>query len=57
MATFTRRDACEHSKRRGTDNPQPLTDTFDITDVVQQLGAHGDMDDLTLSRHANRGHG
>jgi len=39
----------EHSTKRGSDNPQPLTYTFDITDVVQQLGASGEIADLAVS--------
>jgi len=39
----------EHSTSRGSKNPQPLSYTFDITDVIQQLGAHGDVSDLAVS--------
>jgi hypothetical protein len=39
----------EHSTKRGTKNPQPLTYTFDITNVIQQLGAHGAVEDLAVS--------
>lgn len=39
----------EHSTKRGSDNPQPLTYTFDITDVVQQMGASGEIDNLAVS--------
>jgi Common central domain of tyrosinase/Polyphenol oxidase middle domain len=39
----------EHSTKRGSDNPQPLTYTFDITDVIQQLGARGAIDNLEVS--------
>jgi Common central domain of tyrosinase len=39
----------EQSTRDGTDNPQPLAYTFDITDVVRQLSAHGDIPTVTVS--------
>ena len=39
----------EHSTRRGSKSPQPLSYTFDITDVIQRLGALGDLDDLAVS--------
>ena len=39
----------EHSTKRGSKSPQPLSYTFDITDAIQQLGAQGDLDDLAVS--------
>jgi hypothetical protein len=39
----------EHSTSEGSDNPQPLTYTFDITDVISQLSAHGDINDLVVT--------
>jgi Common central domain of tyrosinase/Protein of unknown function (DUF_B2219) len=39
----------EHSTKRGSQSPQPLSYTFDITDVIQQLGGQGDLRDLAVS--------
>lgn len=39
----------EHSTAAGSQNPQQLTYTFDITDLVAQLGAHGDLDRLEVA--------
>jgi hypothetical protein len=39
----------EQSTSEGSENPQPLAYTFDITDVVQQLSAHGEISNLAVS--------
>jgi hypothetical protein len=39
----------EHSTDQGSDSPQPLTYNFDITELITQLGAHGNLDQLQVA--------